>query len=146
MGVVRAVIALLFWVTLALSSAADPLPREDIAAMVAPPMSLGEQLNDKGVWQLLNSGGAEAGYVFETQPMAPLPGFSGAPINMLVLLDLDGRFLDVRLISHNEPIFVSGLGEAPFHQFFEQYRGHSISEALVVGTPYGGGASGGQLV
>lgn len=125
---------------------AEPLPREVLERYVAPPMSLGEPVNDQGVWQLLNSGGAEAGYVFETEPMAPLPGFSGAPINVLVVLDLDGRFLDVQLISHNEPIFVSGLGEAPFHKFFEQYRGHSISDSLVVGTPYGEGSDGSALV
>ncbi|MFK7870813.1 MAG: 4Fe-4S binding protein [Roseobacter sp.] len=125
---------------------AEPLSREQIAPMIVPPMELGDPLNDKGVWQLLNSGGAEAGYVFETEPMAPLPGFSGASINMLVVLDLDGQFLDVRLISHNEPIFVSGLGQAPFHKFFEQYRGHSISESIVVGSPYGAGSEGSALV
>lgn len=65
---------------------------------------------------------------------------------MLVVIDLEGRFLDVQLISHNEPIFVSGLGEAPFYEFFTQYRGHSISETLVVGTPYGEGADGSALV
>ncbi len=125
---------------------ADPLDRAALEPFITPPMSLGAPVNDQGVWQLLNSGGAEAGYVFETEPMAPLPGFSGASINMLVVLDLDGRFLDVKLISHNEPIFVSGLGQAPFHKFFEQYRGHSISDSLVVGTPYGDGAEGSALV
>ncbi|MDX8351951.1 4Fe-4S binding protein [Cognatiyoonia sp. IB215182] len=130
----------------AAASLAAPLDRDALAPFIVPPMSLGEQLNDEGVWQLLNSGGAEAGFVFETEPMAPLPGFSGAAINMLVVLDLDGRFLDVKLISHNEPIFVSGLGEAPFHKFFEQYRGHSISDNLVVGTPYGSGSDGSSLV
>ena len=116
--------------TASLSAWAEPSGRDVIAPLIVPPMELGEPLNDEGVWQLLNSGGAEAGYVFETEPMAPLPGFSGAPINVLVVLDLDGQFLDVQLISHNEPIFVSGLGEAPFHKFFEQYRGHSISDSL----------------
>lgn len=125
---------------------AGPLDRETLAPLVVPPFSLGEPLGDQGVWQLLNSGGAPAGYVFETGQMAPLPGFSGAPINMLVTLDPEGRFLDVRLLEHNEPIFVSGLGEAPFHKFFEQYRGHSIAETLVVGTPYGEGAEGSALV
>src|SRR6056297_4364165 len=125
---------------------AEPLPREEIARHVVPPFALGEQVNDKGVWELLNSGGAQAGYVFETEPMAPLPGFSGAPVNVLVVLDLDGRFLDVQLLTHNEPIFVSGLGEAPFHAFFEQYRGHSISDSLVVGTPSGGSSGGGGLI
>ncbi len=126
--------------------AAEPLSRDDLSAFVRAPFSIGEALNDKGVYSLLNSGGAEAGYVFETEPLAPLPGFSGAPINVLVVLDLEGKFLDVQLISHNEPIFVSGLGEAPFRKFFEQYGGLSISDSIVVGTPYGEGASGSSLV
>ncbi|NVO22712.1 4Fe-4S binding protein [Donghicola mangrovi] len=138
-----AALAWFFWVSCSLAQA---LPRERIEDFIAPPMSLGEQLNDQGLWQLLNSGGAEAGYVFETAVMAPLPGFSGGPINMLVVLDLNGTFLDVKLISHNEPIFVSGLGEAPFREFLEQYRGHSISDSMVVGTPYGGATDGGALV
>lgn len=125
---------------------ATPLDREALGTMIVPPYALGEPVNDKGVWTLLNSGGAEAGYVFETGPLAPLPGFSGAPIDMLVTIDRDGRFLDVRLVGHNEPIFVSGLGEAPLRAFLEQYRGHSIREPLVVGTPYGETGKGSDLV
>lgn len=125
---------------------AEPLPRDAIAERIRAPMELGEAVNEKGVYQLLNSGGGHVGYVFETEPMAPLPGFSGSPINLLVVLDLEGRFLDVQLIGHNEPIFVSGLGEAPFHAFFEQYQGHSIGDTLVVGTPYGGGSDSSALV
>ncbi len=124
----------------------EPLDHAQLSDLVMPPFSVGEPINENGVWQLLNSGGAEAGFVFETEPLAPLPGFSGASINMLVTLDLEGRFVDVRLINHNEPIFVSGLGEAPFHKFFEQYRGHSISDSLVVGVPYGDGGDASSLV
>ena len=142
----RLVAALCVWLCTALSAWAEPLPRDAIAPYIQPPMLLGEALNDQGVWQLLNSGGAEAGYVFETEPMAPLPGFSGAAINVLVVLDLEGRFLDVQLISHNEPIFVSGLPEHLFYDFFKQYRGHSISDSLVVGSPYGTGSDGSALV
>lgn len=131
---------------LPLTLRAEPLSREAIAALVVPPYALGDPVNDRGVWSLLNSGGAEAGYVFQTGPLAPLPGFSGQPIDMLVTIDLDGRFLDVRLVHHNEPIFVSGLGEAPFRGFLEQYRGHSIHEPLVVGTPYGDAGQGSGLV
>ena len=138
--------AVTLWLVSCIALAAQPLDRETLEPYIVPPMSLGERINDEGVWQLLNSGGAEAGFVFETEPMAPLPGFSGAPINVLVVLDLEARFLDVKLISHNEPIFVSGLGQAPFHKFFEQYRGHSITESLVVGTPYGAGTDGSALV
>ena len=141
-----AILAATLWVVSAIAACAEPLGRDVLAPYIVPPMSLGDQLNDQGVWQLLNSGGAEAGYVFETEPMAPLPGFAGAPINLLVVLDLDGRFLDVQLISHNEPIFVSGLPEKLFYDFFKQYRGHSISDTLVVGTPYGSGSDGSALV
>lgn len=141
----RAILAGLFWVIAAIHATAEQLSRDQIEPLIVAPMALGEPVNDEGVWQLLNSGGAEAGYVFETEPMAPLPGFSGAPINLLVVLDLEGRFLDVKLLSHNEPIFVSGLGQAPFHKFFEQYRGLSISDTLVVGTPYGSGSDGSAL-
>lgn len=134
------------WCVSALSAVADVLDEDEIAAQIFAPMSLGALISDNGVYELLNSGGAHAGYVFQTEPMAPLPGFSGAPVNVLVVLDLDGRFLDVQLLNHNEPIFVSGLGQAPFHAFFEQYRGHSISDSLVVGSPYGAGDGGGQLI
>jgi transcriptional regulator of nitric oxide reductase/ferredoxin len=120
---------------------AETVPREEIAERIRPPYSLGEDTGE-GVYRLLNSGGAHAGYAFETEPMAPLPGFAGAPVNVLVVLDLEGRFLDVQLLNHNEPIFVSGLGPAPFHAFFEQYEGRSISDALVVGSPYGAAGEG----
>ena len=135
------ILALILWFlpTLALGA---PLSRDEIAGFILPPYALGPAVNDQGVWSLRNSGGAEAGYVFETAPLAPLPGFSGGPINLLVLLDREGRFIDVRLISHNEPIFVSGLGEAPLRRFLEQYRGLSINTPMVVGVPYGDGAGG----
>ncbi|WP_306798951.1 4Fe-4S binding protein [Rhodobacter flavimaris] len=114
--------------------------------MIVAPYALGDPVNDHGVWSLSNSGGGEAGYVFETGLLAPLPGFSGQAINILVLIDLEGRFIETRLLDHNEPIFVSGLGEAPLRAFLEQYRGHSIAEPLVVGTPYGAGGAGSDLV
>ena len=34
---------------------AEPLAREDIAPLIVAPMKLGEPINDKGVYQLLNS-------------------------------------------------------------------------------------------
>ncbi|MFN4192413.1 MAG: 4Fe-4S binding protein [Tabrizicola sp.] len=135
----RVLLCLVWFCLSAVLAAADPSPRDRIAALIVPPYALGELLDDRGLYSLLNSGGAEAGYVFETGPLAPLPGFSGAPINLLVMLDLQGTFIEVRLLDHNEPIFVSGLGEAPFLKFLEQYRGHSINEPLVVGNPYGAG-------
>ena len=145
-GVSRIAAAALLCICWALAALAEPLSRAEIAPLVAPPMELGEPLDEDGLYELLNSGGARAGYVFQTEPLAPLPGFSGAPVNALVTMDTEGRLLDVQLLEHNEPIFVSGLGEAPFHAFFEQYGGRSINESMVVGTPYGAGSEGSGLV
>ena len=122
-----------------------PLSRAQIEQFITAPYALGEPL-EKGVWSLRNSGGAEAGYVFETGQLAPLPGFSGQPINILVVLDLEGRFLETRLLWQHEPVIVAGIGEAPLRAFLEQYRGHSINEPMVVGSPYGGAGAGTDLV
>lgn len=138
--------ALIAWFTGGFAALGEPLSRDQIAERIIPPYQLGDQINERGVWSLLNSGGAPAGYVFETEPLSPIPGFSGAPINILVTLDLNGVFIDTKLIDHNEPIFVSGLGEAPLIKFLEQYRGLSISAPIVVGTPYGDASTSGGLV
>ncbi|MFX8235320.1 hypothetical protein ABTL20_22065, partial [Acinetobacter baumannii] len=62
-----------------------------------------------------------AGYVFESIDFAPIPGFSGTPINLLVALDTKGQFLDVKVLSHHEPVFLDGLGPAPLFAFADQY-------------------------
>ena len=142
----RFVFACFAWLLSVSFCLAEPRERAVLEPLVVPPFSLGQPVNDKGVWTMLNAGGAVAGYVFETEPLAPLPGFSGASINVLVALDLEGNFHDVRLLDHNEPIFVSGLGTPMFQKFFEQYRGHNIASTLVVGTPYGESNHGGGLV
>ncbi|MFD1809722.1 hypothetical protein ACFSHQ_21635 [Gemmobacter lanyuensis] len=68
------ILALILWFlpTLALGA---PLSRDEIAGFILPPYALGPAVNDQGVWSLRNSGGAEAGYVFETAPLAPCPAF-----------------------------------------------------------------------
>lgn len=109
-----------------------------------PPYRLGEPAGLDGVWTIETSGGELAGYVFESKPLAPIPGFSGDPINLLITIDRDGRFLDVTILEQNEPIFVSGLGPGPFHDFVQQYRGLSIGDSITVssgGRPAGDSGS-----
>lgn len=126
--------------------AAQYVSEERIRAEVIAPYSLGEKTETEGVWELLNGSGAQGGYVIESEWIKPLPGFSGAPINLIILIDLEGIIIDVKLLNHNEPIFVSGLGEAPFRAFIEQYRGHSINSAITVGSNYGKKSAGGSLI
>lgn len=155
--------ALRFWITLKLFSillfivvfqqvftfsnqvSAQTLNREQAFSYLRPPYDLGEEIKP-GVWELINLDSRVAGYGFETEPLAPLPGFSGAAINLFVQVTLEGKFINAEIITHNEPIFVSGLGQAPFHNFVTQYRGLSITDTLVVGVPYGGKSTGSSLI
>lgn len=74
-------------------------------------------------------------------------GFSGVPINLLVAFDPKGAFLDVQVLSHHEPVFLEGLGEAPMLRFVAQYKGLSLTQSVAIGTaPRGGPRDEGSLV
>ncbi len=125
-------VALLAVLLGALPLAAATLDRDTLEGFVMAPYRLGEPVGDQGVWTIETSDGTVAAYIFETAPLAPIPGFTGEPINMLITLDTSGRFLDVTILSHKEPIFISGLGQAPFDAFVLQYRGLSVGDAITV--------------
>lgn len=78
------------------------------------------------------------GYVFETNDLTDLPGFSGERINLLVGLDTGGKFAGLLVLSHHEPIFMHGLGEGPMHRFVSQYVNRSVSDRIIVDSRYGG--------
>ena len=125
----RFVVMILFWLSSAVALAAAPLSRAEVEGFIIPPYALGDPVNDQGVWSLLNSGGAEAGYVFETGPLAPLPGFSGAPIDMLVMLKVDSfdavitnrRRQEEKLAALN-PLGPGVLDEDALHRFVSHYE------------------------
>lgn len=73
------------------------------------------------------------GYAFESRHFANFIGFSGKPINMLIGIDDKGQFIDVKVLSHAEPIFLHGLGEQSMHDFVAQYKGHNIKQRFIIG-------------
>ena len=145
-GLTRLVLFLLTALLVSTSGwAAEIMSREEAAKHVEPPYQLGEAFGTGG-WELVNLDGRIAGYAFESIPLAPLPGFSGAPINLFVQITTEGKFINAEILSHNEPIFVSGLGNEKFHNFVRQYKGLSINDTLVVGIPYGDKGEGSSLI
>jgi len=146
-GIIRILIIALALMMTAIGSIAfaDTMDRETAAKHVEPPYQLGEPFGTGG-WELINLDGRLAGYGFESKPLAPLPGFSGAPVNLFVQITTEGKFINVEILSHNEPIFVSGLDGKLFHDFMRQYKGLSINDTLVVGIPYGDKGSGSSLI
>src|SRR5450830_1864841 len=113
------------------------------------PLIVGEKASDLPVWPILKQDATATpvvAYAFESIDLAPLPGFSGTPFNLLVLLDAKGRFMDVRVLSQHEPVFLDGLGEAPMHAFVEQYKGLSLTQNIRIGAPQGRGDRSGSNV
>lgn len=72
--------------------------------------------------------------MFESSDLAPIPGFSGVPVNLLVAIDPGGRFLGVEVLSQHEPVFQYGLGEAPLFEFVKQYQGVSLRQNIHIET------------
>ena len=127
----------MFWSGL---TQAASLSRDDLARFFPPPFILGEKDEALPVWPIFKQNGTSdelMAYVFESADLAPIPGFSGTPINMLVALSPEGSFLDVRLLSQHEPVFVDGLGPEPLFDFVRQYVGKSLKQSIKVGPPAG---------
>ncbi len=124
-----------------LSALAGDLDRDAVAGYFPPPLQVGEKLQDIPAWPItseLRPDGEPMGYVFESIDLAPIPGFEGTPMNLLIAVDAKGTFLDVALLRQHEPVFLGGLGEEPLKAFLTQYQGISLSSPITVSSRYGG--------
>jgi len=63
------------------------------------------------------------GYVFFTDHIMPIPGYSGKPMHTLVGFDLKGKIVGVEIVSHEEPILLAGVSEQNLTDFKNQYLG-----------------------
>lgn len=100
------------------------------------PLIVGEKDRDLPVWPLYKQDATSTpivAYAFESIDFAPIPGFSGTPMNLLVALDKDGKFMDVKVLSHHEPVFLEGLGPQPLFKFVEQYQQLSLKQSIKIG-------------
>jgi transcriptional regulator of nitric oxide reductase len=146
---VRLLVSLAVLATAA-SARAGALSQADLASWFPPPFVVGERDLHLPVWPILRKSGPPAftaelvGYAFESIDLAPVPGFSGTPLDLLVVIAPDGTFVDVRVVSQHEPVFVGGVGEEPLQRFVAQYKGLSLRHSVKIRTSVGGqGASAG---
>ncbi|MES3023360.1 MAG: 4Fe-4S binding protein [Pseudomonadota bacterium] len=119
----------------AVAAPAGVLTRAGLALRFPAPLSVGERERDVPAWPVFKQNGTQTelvGYAFESLDLAPIPGFAGVPINLLVLIDPKGDFLEVSVLSHHEPVFLDGLGEAPLHTFAAQYKGLSPRQHITI--------------
>jgi transcriptional regulator of nitric oxide reductase/NAD-dependent dihydropyrimidine dehydrogenase PreA subunit len=84
--------------------------------------------------------GGPIGFLFSTAELTDVVGFSGAPFNFVVGLDLQGKIVGVVLVEHAEPIIkYSSLG-AQLTRFIGQYAGLDPGGSISLsgrGTPGG---------
>ncbi len=116
---------------------AGTLTKTDLQQRFPSPLIVGERDAQLPVWPLFRQDGTAVplvGYVYESVDLAPIPGFSGTPPDLLVALDAKGTFMDVQVLSQHEPVFVDGLGPAPLMRFVEQYRGLSLRQNIKIGS------------
>ncbi len=141
----RSALIALVWLLAASCALAGVMTREELSKRFAAPYIIGEKDAQMPVWPIFEpnfqqkeSANQLVGYVFESIDLAPVPGFSGVPINLLIAMDQRGSFLDVRVLSQHEPVFVGGLGEVPMQGFVSQYKGLSLKQNIkILAGPHG---------
>ncbi len=124
---------------------AGTLDKAAVTRLFPSPLMVGDRDAALPVWPLFKNdltSSVLVGYVFESIDLAPVPGFSGTPINLLVVLDAKGGFSDVKVLSHHEPVFLEGLGNGALVQFVDQYRGLSLQQHIRIGPGAGVGRGG----
>ena len=120
---------------------AGTLTRAQLQQQLGDSVNVGEQLTALPVWPVFHKNQTAPGrnalyaYVFETVDIEPVAGYGGKPINILVVMNAAGKFLDVRLLSHNEPIFQEASRNKLLADFAAQYIDLSIAHQIQVLTP-----------
>jgi NosR/NirI family nitrous oxide reductase transcriptional regulator len=130
-------VVVLFVLCMPAEAQAGVLNRARLNELFPSPLTVGEREPDLPVWPIFRNeltSSALVGYVFESIDFAPVPGFSGTPVNLLVALDNRGVFLDVKVLSHHEPVFLEGLGEEPLIRFVGEYKGLSLQQNIKIGS------------
>jgi polyferredoxin len=73
------------------------------------------------------------GYVIRTRDIAPIPAYSGKPINLLVGVDLQGTITGLQILAHAEPILVVGVSEQDLEHYIDQYQGVPLQKRVKLG-------------
>jgi NosR/NirI family transcriptional regulator, nitrous oxide reductase regulator len=114
---------------------ASVMTRDAMVLAFPSPYMVGPRDASLPVWPIFKQNATATelvGYAFESIDFAAIPGFAGVPVNVLVLLDPAGRFVDARLLSHHEPVFLEGLGNEPLIRFISQYPGLSLGQNIAI--------------
>ena len=82
-------------------------------------------------------GGRLVGYVFESKMVAPVPAYSGEPVNILIGIDTKGGIVGTKVLEQHEPILLVGIPVQKLYDFVARYIGHKVTDNIVVGNSGG---------
>jgi hypothetical protein len=106
------------------------LVKEDVDKLFADQYLVGDIQPNMPLWPLFTKNPAEPdakpelkAYVFETIDFEPVRGYGGKPIDVMVVMDVNGNFLQSKLLDHKEPLFRSEAGIAKLTKFAAQFSG-----------------------
>ncbi|GGB79942.1 regulatory protein NosR [Marinobacterium zhoushanense] len=123
------------WLATGVSQAEPLADEQDMPALIKQifpqATEIKPQLSDPPVWPVYQVTEL-IGYAFLSGDYVQLPGFSGAPYQLLIGIDRDGIYRGVRVLEHHEPIFLHGLGPEPMHRFTEQYPGLDLRQTIKI--------------
>lgn len=73
------------------------------------------------------------GYVMLSTDITDTPAYSGKPVVTLIGMDIQGKFVGIKVLKHSEPILLLGIPEAALLKFNQQYIGRSVADKIEVG-------------
>lgn len=73
------------------------------------------------------------GYAFESAEVAPIPAYSGKPVNLLLAIDPSASLRLAKVLNHSEPIMLVGIPSERLDDFAGQHLGTSVTSRLEVG-------------
>ncbi len=78
-------------------------------------------------------GGEVIGYLLRTKEVAPIPAYSGKPVDLLVGFDTEGVIRGAYVLEHHEPILLVGIPESRLQEFAAQYAGKRLTDRIRIG-------------
>jgi len=84
--------------------------------------------------QAVMEGDNVLGYVFETVDIAPIPAYSGKPVNLLVSIDPTGKLVQADVLDHAEPIMLVGIPEEKLQNFASAHTNFSVRDNPKIGN------------
>ena len=118
----------------------DWLKKDTIARLFPEAIYTGPRSGKPPAVPVYGTGGGLIGYLFSTAELTDVVGFSGAPFNFVVGLDLQGKIVGVVLVEHHEPIIEHNSLGAQLTRFIGQYAGLDPGGSISLsgrGTPGG---------